>query len=197
MEWRHAADKGAHGQAEEPPVQVCEHPECERTADHRAPRAPDDLRSWRWFCLDHVRAYNRSWNFFAGWSQHDIERFQHDDMTGHRPTWPLGPGPGGRGRDDLDDAFRTFARDWLGGDEGRNGQQNGHRRPGAGALSEERLEALALFDLTPPFDLDALKRRYKVLVKRHHPDANGGSRESEELLKQINHAYNYLQKECS
>ena len=54
-----------------------------------------------------------------------------------------------------------------------------------------------LFDLTPPFDLDSLKRRYKSLVKRHHPDANGGSRESEELLKHINHAYNYLKKEYS
>ena len=67
--------------------------------------------------------------------------------------------------------------------------RTGIRRP--------KLEALALFDLTLPFDLDALKRRYKTLVKRHHPDANGGSRESEELLKHINHAYNYLKKECS
>ena len=66
-----------------------------------------------------------------------------------------------------------------------------------GRSPRERLEALALFDLTPPFDLDALKRRYKSLVKRYHPDANGGSRESEELLKHINHAYNYLKKECS
>ena len=180
-------------EAEEPPVRVCEHPDCEREADHRAPRAPDDLRSYRWFCLDHVRDYNRSWNFFAGWSRNAIERFQRDDMTGHRPTWPFCNGPGGRSREDLEEAFRVFAREWLGGEEG----QNGHRRPGEHALSEAKLEALALFDLTPPFDLDLLKRRYKTLVKRHHPDANGGSRESEELLKHINHAYNYLKKECS
>ena len=89
--------------------------------------------------------------------------------------------------------MRTFAREWLGGEEG----QNGRRRPGTNGHSEATLESLALFDLTPPFDLDSLKRRYKSLVKRHHPDANGGSRESEELLKHINHAYNYLKKECS
>ena len=193
MEWRHTAERGTRGEADEPPVRVCEHPACERPADHKAPRAPSDLRSWRWFCLDHVRDYNRSWNFFAGWSRHDIERFQHDDVTGHRPTWPLGQGLGGRRREDLDAAFRTFAREWLGAD----GPTNGRTRQAADAPSEARLEALALFDLTPPFDLADLKRRYKALVKRHHPDANGGSRESEELLKHINHAYNYLQRECS
>ena len=193
MEWRHAVEKGARREAEEPPVRVCEHPDCDLPADHKAPRAPDDLRSWRWFCLDHVRDYNRSWNFFAGWSQNDIERFQHDDMTGHRPTWPLCGSPGRYDREDLDATFRSFARDWLGGDERRNG--NG--RSGAGAPTGARLEALALLDLTPPFDLKTLKQRYKTLVNRHHPDANGGSRDSEELLKQINHAYNYLKKECS
>lgn len=193
MEWRHAVERDAHREPEEPPVRVCEHPECERAADHRAPRARDDLRSYRWFCLDHVRDYNRSWNFFAGWSRNDIERFQHDDVTGHRPTWPFGRGRGGHSREDLDAAFQSFAREWLGGET----QANGHAREHAGTLSDERLSALALLDLTPPFDLATLKRRYKVLVKRHHPDANGGSRESEELLKHINRAYNYLKKECS
>ena len=193
MEWRHAPQRGTRRAADEPPVRGCEHPDCDQPADHRAPRAPDDLRSYRWFCLDHVRAYNRSWNFFAGWSQNDIEQFQHDDMTGHRPTWPLSGTPGRYSREDLDAAFHSFARDWLGGDE----RQNGNGRSGASAPTEARLEALALLDLTPPFDLATLKRRYKTLVKRHHPDANGGSRESEELLKHINHAYNYLKKGCS
>ena len=128
MEWRHAADKGTHRAAEEPPIRVCEHPECELAADHRAPRAPDDLRSWRWFCLDHVRDYNRSWNFFAGWNQHDIERFQHDDVTGHRPTWPFCQGPGGQRREDLEAAFRAFSREWLNGEEAPNGR----RRTGIG-----------------------------------------------------------------
>ncbi len=193
MEWRHVGERGARRAAEEPPVHVCEHPECDRSADHRAPRAPDDLRSWRWFCLDHVRDYNRSWNFFAGWSQRDIERFQHDDMTGHRPTWPLGPGPNGHSREDLEAAFQTFARERLNGGT----RTYGYTREYADTPSEARLNALAILDLSPPFDLAMLKRRYKLLVKRHHPDANGGSRDSEELLKHINRAYNYLKKECS
>jgi curved DNA-binding protein CbpA len=58
-------------------------------------------------------------------------------------------------------------------------------------------DALAVLDLSPPVDLTSLKRRYKALVKKHHPDANGGSRASEELLKQINQAYNCLLKHIS
>ena len=193
MERSQAAEKGSRHRAEEPPVRACEHPDCDQPAGHRAPRAPNDLRSYRWFCLDHVRVYNRAWNFFAGWSQHDIERFQHDDMTGHRPTWPLGGSLGGYRREALDAAFQAFAREWIDGEE----RHGGRRRAGAGAPTGERLEALALFDLTPSFDLAALKRRYKSLVKRHHPDANGGSRDSEELWQHINHAYNYRKKECS
>ena len=137
MEWRQAAEKETHREAEEPPVRVCEHPACDRPADHKAPRAPDDLRSWRWFCLDHVRAYNRSWNFFAGRSRHDIERFQHDDVTGHRPTWPFCQGPGGPRREELEAAFRAFSREWFGGEDEREGR----RRPGGDAFSEATLEA--------------------------------------------------------
>lgn len=187
-------ESGTWFETEEARVRLCEVLDCGRPADHRAPRAPNDLRSYRWFCLDHVRAYNRSWNFFAGWSQGDIERFQRDDVTGHRPTWPLGRTRDGGRREDLDAAFRAFRREWLGPDGAREKHQGAASAPGTPGV---RRAALAVLNLAPPFDLEALKRRYKSLVKRHHPDANGGSRESEELLKRINHAYNYLRKECS
>jgi DnaJ-domain-containing protein 1 len=177
---------------EEPQVRLCEFPGCDEPASHRAPRTPTDLRTYRWFCLGHVRDYNRSWNFFEGWNQGDIERFQRDDMTGHRPTWPFGQ-KGEHDRDDLEAVFHAFKHEWFG--EGPDA--NGSQRKSANGGSDERRDALALLNLAPPFDLSELKQRYKSLVKQHHPDANGGSRESEELLKRINHAYNYLKKECS
>ena len=66
-------------------------------------------------------------------------------------------------------------------------------RRGAGAPAEhaptELREPLAALGLSWPTTLDAVKLRYKELAKRHHPDANGGSRESEERLKTINLAY--------
>ena len=121
--------EGSHGRLQErseaPAEHMCEHPECEENAPHRAPRAPDDLRTYRWFCLDHVREYNRAWNFFAGWTRHDIENFQRDDITGHRPTWPVyGKRPLHEEMDDLETMFHSFSREWFGEEEANSGRRN-------------------------------------------------------------------------
>ena len=177
---------------EAPAEQICEYPDCEEYAPHRAPRAPKDLRSYRWFCLNHVREYNRAWNFFEGWSRQDIEHFQRDDITGHRPTWPVyGKRPLHEEMDDLENIFHNFSRDWFGAEKQKNGDRNGReKRRSAADMNIEA--ACATLDLKPGFDRAKLRRRYMALAKKHHPDMNGGSRRSEELLKSINLAYTYL-----
>jgi hypothetical protein len=187
---------------------ACEHAGCAAVGVYRAPRGPAELRNFRWFCLEHVRAFNQGWDYFAGWSRDEIERFQRESVTGHRPTWPLGKRP-------IDsearyhaarEAFRRFAREWLDEDpeaatrrESR-GKNNGHgdaegHDAAAGRFRAQWLEALSVLGLEPPVSRVALKQRYKELVKRHHPDANGGSLESEERLKLINRAYTYLRQQ--
>jgi curved DNA-binding protein CbpA len=183
----------------EPPAEhLCEYPDCDQNGPHRAPRAPNDLRSYRWFCLGHVREYNRAWNFFEGWSRSDIEHFQRDDVTGHRPTWPVYiKRPMHEEMDDLENMFHNFSRDWFGGKKQHNGEKNGHgghggrgkKRP-TGDIDLER--ACATLGLKPEFDRIKLRSRYMELAKKHHPDMNGGSKKSEELLKSINQAYTYL-----
>lgn len=189
--WTHPADAVKQ--------RVCEHPTCEEAGLHRAPRAPDDLRNYRWFCMDHVRAYNRAWNYFEGWTQTDIEQFVRDDVTGHRPTWPVNTPTGFQARmSDLEGMFSAFAREWFGrGAKKEKDRDSGKRNGHAARWSAEHEEALATLSLEPTFTLEELKRRYKALVKQHHPDANGGSRESEELLKIINQAYTYLLNQIS
>jgi len=176
---------------------ICEHPECEEGAPHRAPRAPDDLRTYRWFCLDHVREYNRAWNFFAGWTRHDIENFQRDDITGHRPTWPVyGKRPLHEEMDDLETMFHSFSREWFGEEEANSGRRNrrGKKRSKT-TMDTER--ACTILNLELSFDKSALRSRYMELAKKHHPDMNGGCKKSEELLKSINQAYTYLFNQVS
>src|SRR5882672_6797989 len=73
-----------------PPARLCDHPGCAAGGDFRAPRSRIELDHYFWFCLDHVRAYNAAWNYYAGMSEAEVEAEIRHDTTWQRPTWPLG-----------------------------------------------------------------------------------------------------------
>lgn len=161
----------------------CDHPGCRETGEFRAPRSRQSLNDFYWFCLEHVRSYNASWDFYRGMSATEIEASRRADIVGNRPTWPLGQrGPQNHdlGNEALRQAFRRF---YVFEEE----EAPRTKRP---PTPEE--EALAVLELAPGADLPAVKARYKALVKRHHPDANGGDKAAEERLKLINQAYTFL-----
>ena len=174
----------------EPPARLCDHPGCEAGGDFRAPRSRLELDHYFWFCLDHVRAYNSAWNYYAGMNEAEIEAEIRRDTTWQRPTWKLGMRHGPAYEARMRDPFGFYA------DNARSG--NGHRRAGeqgpdaSARVASAREQALAVFDIDPPFTQTSLKARYKVLVKLHHPDAHGGDKAAEEKLKIINQAYTTL-----
>ena len=148
---------------------------CEDKGLYRAPRSRQVLTEYAWFCLDHIRQYNAAWNYFSGMTDEQVEADVRWDTVWQRPTWPLG---GGKYRFDssrVHDGFGIF-----------NDPPSG---AGAGYARTPEEQALVVFDLSPPVDADAVKTRYKALVKRHHPDANGGDKAAEEKFKQISDAY--------
>jgi len=158
----------------------CDHPGCSQDGEFRAPRARDRLTEYFWFCLDHVLAYNAAWNYYAGMTPEQIEGELRQDTTWQRQTWPLGAKTGNRRFSfSVHDPFGVFDDD-----------PDDAVRAKATRTPEE--EAMAVLDLTGPLTLASLKARYKALVKRHHPDANGGDKDAEEKFKQINQAYTTL-----
>jgi hypothetical protein len=171
----------------------CEWPGCGAPATHRAPKGR--LRAseyWR-FCLQHVREYNNTYNFFAGMSDDAIARYQKEDVTGHRPTWKMGSLGGQRsqaGRAGFrsagwaaEDPFDLFA--------GGRGSRAKPPSEGRRILNAQR-RALDTLGLEADAARTDIKKRFKMLVKRHHPDANGGDRGSEDRLRDIIAAYKYL-----
>ncbi len=165
----------------------CAVPGCRGEATHKAPRSRRELDRYVWFCLDHVRAYNASWDYYAGMDEGEIEAHRRADVTWRRPTWPLGgraPGrqPGRNGAWDtaFDDPFGLF----------------GGRAESGGAAPErppsKTGRALEVLDLRAPVTAHQVKARYIELVKRFHPDANGGDKTAEERLKLVNDAYTTL-----
>ena len=175
---------------------ACEWPGCAGRATHRAPKGRERANEYWRFCLDHVREYNNSYNFFAGMTDDAVAKYQKDALTGHRPTWKMGSVGGKRGQR----AARNFRGADFAGDDpfslfGENGGgRNGHAKTAAEGrkifnAQRRALETLGLEDDASRADI---KAKFKTLVKRHHPDANGGDRGSEARLREIIQAYNYL-----
>ncbi len=160
-----------------PPPRPCDHSGCASVGEFRAPRSRT-LSNYYWFCLEHVRAYNAAWNYYAGMSEAQIEQEVRQDIVGRRPTWRLGARIAGR-YDFRDFGLFDFA-------------DAGERAKPKSRLQTPQEKALTIFDLALPLTFAALKARYKELVKRHHPDANGGDKEAEERFKVINQAYSTL-----
>ncbi|HEX3401961.1 MAG TPA: J domain-containing protein [Acetobacteraceae bacterium] len=164
-----------------PPGRTCEMPGCEALGEYRAPKSRRDLNHYWWFCLEHVRAYNSTWDFYKGMSPGEIEAQLRADTAWQRPSWPLGRLGSASAWDEelIRDPLHLLAA--------------GRVRRGTSRAPEqtppELREPLATLGLSWPTTLDAVKTRYKELAKRHHPDANGGDRAAEERLKTINLAY--------
>src|SRR6476661_4464641 len=77
-------------EAPSPGARGCAFPDCAAEGTFRAPRSRSELDQHIWLCLDHIREYNKTWDYFAGMSQAEIEAHVRRDIIGWRPTWPLG-----------------------------------------------------------------------------------------------------------
>lgn len=168
----YAPDPGAPGRP-------CDLPGCVAPGEYRAPRSRQALNEYWWFCLEHVRAYNASWDFYKGMSPAQIEAQLRADTAWQRPSWPLGRlGAAQFGPEALRDPLHVLSAM----------RRKPAARRGEQAPAELR-DPLTTLGLGWPLTMDELKARYKELAKRHHPDANNGDRAAEERLKTINLAY--------
>jgi hypothetical protein len=160
-----------------PPQRCCQWAGCDGHGLYRAPRSRGQLHLYWWFCLEHVRLYNAAWNYYAGMSDGEVEADIRFDTVWQRPSWRLGAADACAGWREarISDGFDGFADD---------ASHPARREP---ASIEER--ALLVLDLRPPVTVAMVKARYKILVKQHHPDANGGDKACEERFKAISEAY--------
>lgn len=172
-----------------PGERACEHPGCRLAGTTRAPKSRDLLGEHYWFCRAHAGEYNRSWNFFAGMSEDEVRARISDDLTsGGRPTWPFKASPKSReasaARGFFRDPFNLFA----------GSAQARERAARDRSLGRLEMQALADLDLEPGVERAAIRARYAELVKRCHPDANGGDRSAEHKLQRVIRAYKTLRK---
>ncbi|HEX3918225.1 MAG TPA: J domain-containing protein [Caulobacteraceae bacterium] len=176
-----------------PGQRPCDHPGCRLAGDSRAPKSRDMLEEHYWFCQAHAAEYNRSWNFFAGLSDEQIRaRQEREATTGGRPTWQFKAGRGSReaaaaaSRGFFRDAFGVFGR----GQAAQAAEKAAYDR----RLGRLERNALSDLDLDATADAATIRKRYTELLKRCHPDANGGDRSTEHKLQRVIKAFRTLKK---
>jgi curved DNA-binding protein CbpA len=168
-----------------PKERACDQIGCACAGLHRAPKSRERANEYWWFCAAHAAEYNRRWNYFDGMSAGEYAAFAREAEIGHRPTWTFQAS-----RLDREAAvhrkFNAFRAE-----RGPGGEPNrpAPRRPRTSRLAMLALEALGLKDDASP---SMIRAKYADLVKRYHPDSNGGDRSYEQLLIKVVRAYQTL-----
>lgn len=179
-----------HGRVQHADGRLCARPGCTEPGEFRAPRhATAGPADYDWLCLDHVRDHNEKWNFFSGLSQDDVARMNHRYATWDRPTWPRNGLNGDRLADpELIDIGRIFAGQPGLGRFAEKPARAKQRQP----LTAAERRALADLGLDESATAQDIKWQYKALLKRYHPDTNGGDRSWERELRKVIGAYQRL-----
>ena len=147
------------------------------------------LNEYFYFCLKHIKEYNKSWDFYKGMSVDQIETSMRNDTVWDRPSWPLKHNYKG-----AFDEFNNYVDDYIKAQDDKFNDNYFKNKLLDETLTIEDTKALNDLDLEMPISLEKIKKNYKKLVKIFHPDVNGNNKKAEEKFKQINESYKLLLK---
>ena len=161
---------------------ICEWDKCSKTAMYKAPVEKDNSRKFRLFCLEHIKIFNKNWNYFSDMNENEIEYFIKSDLTWHKPTKSFGSSENffnilwGNA---LEDKLNIF----------KNSNYKDFKKTN---LSEKDRYALEILGLKYETKWSDIQKKFKTLVKKYHPDKNHGSKKYEDILKKVTLAYSQL-----
>ena len=163
---------------------ICEWQNCNELGQFKAPAEKDNSKNFRWFCKEHIKQFNKKWDYFDGMSQNEIENFLKSDLTWHRPTQKFGSNDNFFNilwNNTLNDKFKIFKNEKPHNVNNRN-------------FCEKDKDAFRIMDLKLGDDWLTIQKKFKVLVKKIHPDRNSGNKKFEDKLKKITMAYSHLKR---
>ncbi|MEL6952188.1 MAG: DnaJ domain-containing protein [Pseudomonadota bacterium] len=184
---RRGGRRGMSG-AFETSQRVCEHAGCQEPGQYRAPRSPDAVDDYLWFCKEHVREYNLKWNFFDGATETEMEDQADRDRVWDRPTKPFKQSAEERAwaRLGVDDPHQVL---------GANATRNpGKSITGTRRLPPKERRALEILEAKDHWKKAEIRKSYKALIKVLHPDLNGGDRSDEDRLQEVVWAWDQIKE---
>ena len=162
---------------------ICDYKNCKKIGKYKAPIEKDNSKKFRWLCLDHIKEFNRSWDYFKGMSDQEVSVFLKSDMTWHKPTQSF---------NSPDNFFNILWKNTLNGGEGILSNGYGEKIKTKINFSNKDREAFKIIELEVGTKWDKIQIKFKKLVKKYHPDMNAGNKKFEEKLKIVTLAYTQL-----
>ena len=162
---------------------ICEWENCFAGGKFKAPLEKDNNKNYRWLCEEHIKLFNKNWNYFDGVSQKEVEDFLKSDLTWHRPTQQFGSS---------DNFFNILWNNALNDKFGFFKEKNINNSLKNKKLSEKDKDAFKIMELEFNADWTIIQKKFKTLVKKFHPDRNSGNKQFEDKLKKITLAYSHL-----
>tara|TARA_B100001996_G_scaffold8934_1_gene7524 strand:- start:3568 stop:4080 length:513 start_codon:yes stop_codon:yes gene_type:complete len=166
---------------------ICEWPKCKKIGVYRAPIEKDNSKKFKLLCLEHIKVFNKSWNYFADMKEEEVENFIKSDLTWHKPTKSFGSS---------ENFFRIL---WVNALDDKPGilKDSILKNFKKSKLSDKDRDALKILGLKNDTNWSDIQKKFKMLVKKYHPDKNQGSRKYEDILKKITLAYSQLRLSMS
>jgi len=169
---------------------ICDFLNCKEKGKFKAPKSRIRLNEYYFFCLKHVKEYNKSWDFYKGLTVDQIEKSMRNDTVWDRPSWPLKGNPNYV----MEQLHEFINEDYMKFDR-KNMKNNFFNYKSINeTLTKEQTRALKILGLSLPVTIEKIKKKYKKLVKIFHPDVNDNNKIAEDKFKEINESYKILLK---
>ena len=163
---------------------ICDTLGCDKEGIYPAPKSRSQLNDYNFFCIDHVRDYNKSWNYFEGLNDEEFEIEIRKATTWDRPSWKFGT-------KQINEEYRKVF----------NSIDNNFEEKKYKQLDEKLLNAWKTLDLDPDSSIEQVKKKYKILAKKWHPDTTSNKTENKKIAKEkfliITNAYKKITKSFS
>ena len=135
---------------------ICEWKNCKQSGKFKAPLERDNSKNYKWLCKEHIKFFNKNWNYFEGMSQKEIENFLKSDLTWHRPTQKFGSSDNFFNilwNNALSDKFNLFKGEKI------------FNHLNDKKLSEKDKDAFRILGLEFNADWSIIQKKFKILVK--------------------------------
>jgi len=162
---------------------ICDWNNCLEEGCYKAPVEKDNSKKYRMLCLNHVKEFNKNWNYFEGMNDEQVYEFIKSDMTWHKSTQSFASS---------DNFFKILWNNALKDDLYKyriNGQLDNRN---VFNFDHNDVKAFSILGLSIGIHWKKVQEKFKKLVKKYHPDMNAGNKKYEDKLKVITLAYTQL-----